>query len=64
MRIFVEKGERLGKMQTWLMSTETSDARGWFGDTMEDAIKRFEEDTGFNAKEVYERVGDKYVERK
>ena len=26
MRIFVEKGERLGKMQTWLISTETSDA--------------------------------------
>jgi len=38
MRIFVEKGERLGKMQTWLISTETSDARGWFGDTMEGAI--------------------------
>lgn len=54
MTIWIEEvnDEWFGKC--WEISTETWDGAVYFGDTMEEAIARFEDDKGVKAKKVIE----------
>lgn len=58
MTIFIEKV----KPQNWAISTETSDARIYIGNTLKDAVNAYKGDTGVNVTRVLQMVNGKYVE--